>query len=100
MMLDIGDAVRRKQAADDMAILSGLAGGEWRERTHWQAKVEADTVKMAGANAGAGQDQQAMLIEQRAQLGNERQDRFMAAIHDGAAADLHDLHPRHELDRA
>jgi hypothetical protein len=54
---------------------------------------------MAGADAGAGQDQQAMLRQQRAQLVDERQDRFMATVHD-AAADLDHLQPGQQLDRA
>ena len=41
-----------------------------------------------------------MLGQKRPQLLHEREDRLMAAIHDGAAADLHDLHPREEPDRA
>ena len=41
-----------------------------------------------------------MLRQKRPQLVDDREDRFMAAIHDGAAADLHNLYPREELDRA
>src|SRR5262249_37709866 len=36
----------------------------------------------------------------RPQLIHEREDCVMAAIHDGAAADLHDLHPGEKPDRA
>ena len=81
-MLDVGDALRREQAREDVAVLAGLAGGERRERADRQAEVEADAVEMAGANAGAGQDEQAMLRQQRAQLVDERQDRFGTAVHD------------------
>ena len=55
---------------------------------------------MAGADAGPRQDKQTVLGQERPQLVHEREDRLMAAIHDGAAADLHDLHPREERDRA
>jgi hypothetical protein len=55
---------------------------------------------VAGAHAGAGQDKQTVLSQERPQLVHERKDRLMAAIHDGAAADLHDMHPREEPDRA
>ncbi|GCC49097.1 hypothetical protein chiPu_0032991, partial [Chiloscyllium punctatum] len=55
-MLDIGHAVRREQAAEDMAVLPGLARRERLERADRQSEVEADAVEMAGADAGAGQD--------------------------------------------
>ena len=99
-VLDVGDALRREQAGEDVAILAGLAGGERRERADRQAEIEADAVEVAGADAGAGQDEQTVLGQQLAQLVDERQDRVRAAIHDGAAADLHDLHPGQEPDRA
>jgi hypothetical protein len=54
---------------------------------------------MAGTDAGTGQDEQAMLGKKRPQLVNEREDCLMATIHDGASADLHDLHPGEESDR-
>lgn len=54
---------------------------------------------MAGADAGAGQDEQAMLRQERPQLVDEREDRFVTAVHD-AAADLDDLQPGQQLDRA
>ena len=41
-----------------------------------------------------------MLSKKRPQLVHEREDRLMAAIHDGSAANLHNLHPREEPDRA
>src|SRR5262245_34258045 len=53
---------------------------------------------MAGAHAGAGQDDQTVLGQQRPQLVYEREDCLMAAIHD-AAADLHDLYPGEKPDR-
>jgi hypothetical protein len=40
-----------------------------------------------------------VLGQQRAQFGDHRQDRVAAAIHDRAAADLHDLQPGQEPDR-
>src|SRR5215475_12388175 len=99
-VLDIGDALRRKQARKDMAVLAGLACCERSKRPDRQAEVEANAVEVAGAYAGTGQDQQTVLRQKRAQLVHEREDRFMAAIHDGAAADLHNLYPREETDRA
>lgn len=80
--------------------MSGFASGERRERTHGQAKVKANAVEVAGADAGTGQDEQTVLRQQRAQLVDERQDRFVAAVHDGASADLYHLHPGQKLDRA
>ena len=70
------------------------------QATRPEAEVEADAIEVAGADAGSGQDQQTVLRQKRPQLVHEREDRLMAAIHDGAAADLHDLHPREERDRA
>src|SRR5215467_10925532 len=83
-----------------MAVLAGLACGEWSKRPNRQAEVEANAVEVAGADAGAGQDEKTVLREKHPQLVHEREDRFMAAIHDGAAADLHDLQPREKPDRA
>ena len=40
-----------------------------------------------------------MFRQKRTQFVNEREDRLMAAIHDGVAADLDDLHPRKQPDR-
>src|SRR5215468_7907528 len=97
-MLDIGDALRREQTSKDMAVLSGLAGSERRERTHRQTEVKAHTVEVSGADAGAGQDEQTMLWQQRPQLVHERENRLMATVHDGAASDLHHLQPREKLD--
>ena len=99
-VLDIGDALRREQRGEDVAILAGLAGGERGERPDRQAEVEADAVEVAGADAGAGQDEQAMLGQKLAKLIHDRQDRLAAAIHDRAAADLHDLQPGQEPDRS
>ena len=99
-VLDIGDALGREQARQDVAVLAGLAGGERGERADRQAEVEADAVEVAGADAGAGEDEQPMLGQERAQLVDDRQDRFVAAVHDRAAADLDDLQPGQQLDRA
>jgi hypothetical protein len=41
-----------------------------------------------------------VLGQKRPQLVHKWEDRLMAAIHDGAAADLHNLEPRQEPDRA
>ncbi len=83
-----------------MAVLAGFARRERSERPDGQAEVEADAIEVAGADAGAGQDQQAMLRQELADLFDDRQDRLMAAIHDGAAADLDDLQPGQDADRA
>ena len=83
-----------------MAVLAGLGRGERGKRPDRQAEVEADAVEVAGADARARQDQQTMLGKKLAQLVDERKDRVRAAIHDGAAADLHDLQPGEEPDRA
>jgi hypothetical protein len=48
---------------------------------------------VAGADAGAGGDQQSMLGQEVAELVDDRQDRLGAAIHDRAASDLYDLQP-------
>src|SRR5262249_35511821 len=55
---------------------------------------------MASADAGSRKDEQAVLRQQGPQFLYERQDHLMAAIHDGAATNLDDLHPRQEPDRA
>ena len=82
-----------------MAVLAGLARGERGKRPDRQAEVEADAVEVAGADAGAGQNEQTVLGQELPEFVHERQDRFRAAIHDGAAADLHDLQPGQEPDR-
>ena len=55
---------------------------------------------MARAHASAGQDQQTVLGQELADLVDEREDRIPAAIHDGTAADLRDLQPGKDPDRA
>ena len=74
-VLDIGDALRREQRGEDVAVLAGLARGERGERADRQAEVEADAVEVAGADAGAGQDEQPVLGQQLAELVHERKDR-------------------------
>ena len=71
-VFDIGHALRREQRREDVAVLAGLAGGERGERPDRQAEVEADAVEVAGADAGAGQDQQAMLGQELAQFIDDR----------------------------
>src|SRR6516164_9431093 len=99
-VLDIRNAFGRKQARKDMAVLAGFACGERSERPNREAEVEANAVEVAGADAGTGEDKQTVLSQKCPQLVDEREDCLMAAIHDGAAADLHNLHPREEPDRA
>ncbi len=98
-VLDVGDALWCEQKPEDVAILAGLAGGKRGERPDRQAEIETDAVDVARANAGAGQNEQAVLRQQIADLLHERKDRLRAAIHDGAATDLHDLQPGENLDR-
>jgi hypothetical protein len=64
-MLDIRDAFRREQVRKDVAVLAGLACGEWSKRPNRQAEVEANAVDMAGADASPRQDEQAMLRQKR-----------------------------------
>ena len=52
---------------------------------------------MAGADACSGQNEQTVLGQELPEFVHEREDRVRAAIHDGAAADLHDLQPGEEL---
>ena len=99
-VLDIGDALRREQRREDVAVLARFAGGERGERPDRQAEVEADAVEMTGANAGAGQDEQTMLGQEFSKFIHHGENCFRAAIHDGASADLDDLKPGQEPDRA
>jgi hypothetical protein len=46
---------------------------------------------MAGADTCTGQDEQTVLGQELPEFVHEREDRVPAAIHDRAAADLHDL---------
>jgi hypothetical protein len=55
---------------------------------------------VAGADARTGQYQQTVLGQELPDFLHEREDRVPAAIHDGAAADLHDLQPGQQPDRA
>ena len=82
-----------------MAILAGFARGERGKRPDRQAEIETDAIEVAGADAGARQNEQTMLRQELAEFVHEREDRVRAAIHDGAAADLHDLQPGEEPDR-
>src|SRR5262249_36108620 len=99
-VLDVRDALRREQARKDMAVLTGFACGERSKRPDREAEVEANAVEVAGADARTGQDKQTVLSQKRTQLVDEREDRLMAAIHDGAAAYLHNLQPREQRDWA
>jgi hypothetical protein len=62
------------------------------------AVAPMSTVDVAGADACAGQNKQTVLRQEIPEFVHEREDRVRAAIHDGAAADLHDLQPWEELD--
>ena len=98
-VLEVGDALRREQKREHVAILAGLARGERSNRPDRQAEIETDAVDVAGADACAGQNEQAVLGQEIPEFVHERKDRVRAAIHDGAAADLHDLQPGEKLDR-
>jgi hypothetical protein len=92
-MLDVGDTFRRKQVRENVAVLASFARGERGKLADRQAEIEADAVKVAGADASTGQYEQTMLWQEFPKLVHDRKDRLWAAIHYGAAADLHDLHP-------
>jgi hypothetical protein len=63
------------------------------ERSDRQAEIEADAIDVAGADAGAGQDEQTVLGQEFSKFIHDREDRVAAAIHDRTAADLHHLQP-------
>ena len=71
-MLDIGDALRSEQTCKDLTVLAGLARSKRSKRPNRQAKVEANAVDVAGADAGTGQDEQTVLRQKRPQLVHER----------------------------
>src|SRR6516164_2996507 len=62
------------------------------------AVAPMSTVDVAGADACAGQNKQTVLRQEIPEFVHEREDRVRAAIHDGAAADLHDLEPGEQSD--
>jgi hypothetical protein len=99
-VLEVGDALRREQKREDVAILAGLARGERGKRPDRQAEIETDAVDVAGADACASQNEQTVLRQEIPEFVHEREDRVRAAIHDGAAADLHDLQPGEKLNWA
>ena len=55
-----------------MAILAGLAGSERGERADRQTEIETDAVDVAGADASAGQNEQAVLRQEIPQFVHER----------------------------
>jgi len=81
-----------------VAILAGLARGKRGKRPDRQAEIETNAVDVAGADACAGQNEQTVLRQEIPEFVHERENRVRAAIHDGAAADLHDLQPGEEPD--
>lgn len=83
-----------------MAVLTGLARGERCQRPDGQSEVEADAVEVARTNPGAGQDRQMVFRQQLADFLDDRKDDVDTAIHDGTAADLDDLQPGQQPDRA
>jgi len=98
-MLDVGDAFRRQERGEDVAILTGFARGQRRERSDRKAEVESDAIKVTRADAGARQNEETVLLHQLAEFVHDRENRVRSAIHDRAATDLHDLHPGQETDR-
>ena len=99
-VLDVGDALRREKRRQDVAILSGLRRGKWREPPDRQAEVEADPVEVAGADSCARKYEQTVFGQELPDLVHDGQDGIPAPIHDGAASDLHDLQPGEKPDRA
>ena len=97
-VLDVRHAFRREQRGENVAVLTGFACGERGERPDRKTEVERDAVEVASADAGARQNEQTMLLHELAEFVHNRKDRFRAPIHDRAAADLDDLHPREEPD--
>ena len=63
-VLEIGDALRREQKREDVAILAGLARGERGKRPDRQAEIETDAVDVAGADACSGQNEQTVLRQE------------------------------------
>ena len=63
-MLDVGDAFRREQRREDVAVLAGFAGGKRGKRPNRQAEIETDAVEVAGADAGTGQYEQTVFGQQ------------------------------------
>jgi hypothetical protein len=55
-----------------VAILAGLARGERGERTHGQPEIKTNAVDVAGADASAGQNEQAVLRQEIPQFVHER----------------------------
>ena len=53
-VLDVGDALRREQRREDMAVLAGLSSGKRGQRSGRQAEIEADTLELVGADASTG----------------------------------------------
>src|ERR1700722_13258138 len=97
-VLEVGDALWREQRREDVAILAGLARGERGKRSDRQAEIETDAVDVANADACSGQNEQTVLGQEIPEFVHERENRVRAAIHDGSAADLHDLQPGEEPD--
>ena len=56
-VLDVGDAIRREQRREDVAVLTGLGRGERGQRPNRKTEVQADAVEVAGADARARQDE-------------------------------------------
>ena len=74
-MLDVGDALRGEQRRENVAVLASLARGERGKRPDRQAEIEADAVDVAGADAGAGQDEQTVLGQEFPEFVHDREDR-------------------------
>ena len=60
-VVDVGDAVVGEQVREDAPVLAGFGGGQALEVADGQAEVEADAEDVAGADAGAGEDEQLVL---------------------------------------
>src|SRR5271169_4300499 len=77
-------------SSDSKTILPSCGSGASARRISW--------VHVAGADACAGQNEQTVLRQEIPEFVHQRENRVRAAIHDGAAADLHDLQPGEEPD--
>ncbi len=98
-VFNIGDAFRSEERGENVAVLASFARCKRGQRPDREAETAANAVDMARADSGTGQDQQTVFGQKFSDLVHDRKDRVAAAIHDGAASDLHHLQPRQQPDR-
>jgi hypothetical protein len=97
--LHVGNEILSEQCRQNVAVLTSLARCKRSQRTDWKAKVETDSEKVTGTDTGSRQNEQAMFRKESPDLVHDGKDRIPATIHDGAAADLHNMQPGEKLDR-